>query len=108
MKEVLFLACIAGSVVEYWRWVAGEGFGLGRANVPLILASQARYLLIFALGFALKWGSAVVLGWLFGWLLALAALLIGALLSRVVVRALCRQDIKQAARIQEELAKRQG
>ncbi len=108
MKALLFLACIAGCVIQYWRWLAGEGFGAGRLNAPLIFATEGLYFLAFALGFTLKWGSAALLGWWFGWPLAIAALLVGLGASRAVVRGLCWRDIEGAAEFNRELAARKA
>jgi len=107
MDALLFILCAFGSMIQYWRSVAGKGYGLGRANTPLLLGDPALYLIVFLIGFVLKWGSAAVLLWLSGWFPALSALLVGWPVSRIAVHYIFRREFEAAAEIEREIAKRQ-
>jgi hypothetical protein len=63
MLYILFLTCILGSIIQYWRFVADGGFGLGPTNRPMVLWTPAGNLAVFAAGLLLKWGDSDTLNW---------------------------------------------
>lgn len=105
MRALLIGFCFLGCIIQYWRSLAARGFGLGEVDAPPIVASPVGHLVVFALGFALKWGSAAALYRMDGLWLSVAVLVGATVLAHEAVNRFCRSDIENAARVQKQIDK---